>query len=308
MHTQDPWWSLDIPEITVGIDLADRSSDVCIITARAEVVERSRVSTTPAAIAAHFQSMAPARIVLEVGTHSPWMSRQLQSYGHEVMVANPSQMESRGKRGTRKKRNDALDAESLARRGRADPALLHPLRHRQEDTQADLVLMHSRDALVSARTQLINHVRGSVKALGARLPGCSAESFHRQARERIPEALRPALEPIVEMIHSLTRQIRAFDKQVEKTTEESYPEALHLRQIAGVGPLTSLAYVLVVEDPKRFSESRAVGAYVGLVPKLDETGGTRQRTGAADHQSRQHAAPTPAGQRRPLHPRARPRH
>jgi transposase len=75
------------------------------------------------------------------------------------------------------------------------------------------------------------------------------------------------------MIHSLTRQIRAFDKQVEKTTEESYPEALHLRQIAGVGPLTSLAYVLVLEDPKRFPESRAVGAYVGLVPKLDETGG-----------------------------------
>jgi transposase len=272
MHTQDPWWSLEIPEITVGIDLADRKSDVCILNARAEVIERSRVSTTPEAIAARFQSVAPARIVLEVGTHSPWMSRQLQSYGHEVIVANPSLMNG-GTRGKRKKRNDTLDAESLARRGRADPALLHPLRHRQEDTQADLVLLHSRDALVSARTPLINHVRGSVKALGARLPGCSAESFHRQARERIPEALRPALEPIVEMIHNLTRQIRAFDKQVEKTTQERYPEALHLQQIAGVGPLTSLAYVLVVEDPKRFSESRAVGAYVGLVPKLDETGG-----------------------------------
>jgi transposase len=100
-------------------------------------------------------------------------------------------MEGRGARGKRTKRNDTLDAESLARRGRADPALLHPLRHRKEDTQADLVLLHSRDALVSARTQLINHVRGSVKALGARLPGCSAESFHRQARERIPRRCVP---------------------------------------------------------------------------------------------------------------------
>lgn len=52
MHVQDPWWSLDIPETTVGIDLADRKSDVCILNARAEVVERSRVATTPAAMAA----------------------------------------------------------------------------------------------------------------------------------------------------------------------------------------------------------------------------------------------------------------
>jgi transposase len=272
MHVQTPWWKLDIPEITVGIDLADRKSDLCLLNARGEVVERSRVSTTPAAMAARFQHMAPARIVMEVGTHSPWLSRQLQSYGHEVIVANSSKMNG-GKRGKRKKRNDKLDAESLARQGRADPALLYPLRHRHEDTQADLVLLHSRDVLVGARTQLINHVRGSVKALGARLTKCSAESFHRQAREQLPEALQSALLPILEMIHSLTRQIRAFDKAVEKRAEEGYSEALRLRQISGVGPLTSLAFVLVIEDPERFCESRVVGSYLGLVPRLDETGG-----------------------------------
>jgi transposase len=273
MHVQAPWWNLEVPEITVGIDLGDRKSDLCFLDARGEVLERSRVSTTPAAIAARFQSMAPARIVLEVGTHSPWVSRQLQSYGHEVIVANPSKMNGGGKRSKRKKRNDKLDAESLARLGRADPALLYPLRHRKEDTQADLVLLHSRDVLVGARTQLINHVRGSVKALGSRLPRCSAESFHRQARELIPEALQSALLPVVEQIERLTVQIRAFDKEVEKKAEEGYAEALRLRQISGVGALTSLAFVLVVEDPERFSESRVVGSYLGLVPRLDESGG-----------------------------------
>jgi transposase len=80
MDTQDPWWNLEIPESTLGVDLADRKCDVCILNARAEVIERSRVSTRRAAIAARFQSMAPARIVLEVGTQSPWTSRQLQSW------------------------------------------------------------------------------------------------------------------------------------------------------------------------------------------------------------------------------------
>jgi hypothetical protein len=77
VHVQDPWWSLDIPETTVGIDLADRKSDVCILNARAEVIERSRVSTTPAAIAARFENLPPARIVFEVGTHSSSSTRTL---------------------------------------------------------------------------------------------------------------------------------------------------------------------------------------------------------------------------------------
>jgi transposase len=112
--------------------------------------------------------------------------------------------------------------------------------------------------LVGCRTQLVNHFRGAVKSFGARLPKCPARSFHKRAPEHIPEALRPALGPILEQIGSLTERIRQYDRQLETVSEEHYPETGLLRQVVeGIGPLTALTFVLTVEDPYRFEKSRS---------------------------------------------------
>ena len=102
------------------------------------------------------------------------------------MVGNPSEIYGRKRR---KRRNDKLDAEKLARLGRADPALLSPIQHRGEQAQLDLAVLQSRDILVKSRTKLINHVRGSVKALGGQLPKCSPEVFGKRMAKEIPDAL-----------------------------------------------------------------------------------------------------------------------
>jgi transposase len=135
-----------------------------------------------------------------------------------------------------------------------------------------MALIRSREALVSARTQLVNHVRGVVKSFGARLPRCPAVSFHNKAPEHIPEALWPALGPVLEQIGSLTERIRQYDHQLETISKETYPETELLRQIEGVGTLTALTFVLTLEDPYRFEKSRSVGAYLGLVPARDQSG------------------------------------
>ena len=153
-----------------------------------------------------------------------------------------------------------------------DPRLLYPLKHRGEDSQAHLALIRCRQALVGCRTQLVNHVRGAVKSFGARLPKCPAVSFHNRAPEHIPEALRPALGPILEQIGSLTERIRDYERQLETISKEHYPETELLRQVEGVGPLTALTFVLTLEDPCRFEKSRSVGAYLGLVPASDRSG------------------------------------
>jgi transposase len=132
--------------------------------------------------------------------------------------------------------------------------------------------IRSREALVSSRTQLVNHVRGTVKSFGHRLPKCPARSFHKRAKEHIPEALRPAPGPILEQIGSLTERIREYDRKLEAICQEHYPETELLRQVEGIGPLTALAFVLTVEDPYRFEKSRTVGAYLGLVPARDQSG------------------------------------
>ena len=187
----------------------------------------------------------------------------------QVLVANPRKLRLIY---SNKRKTDEIDAENLARLARLDPKLLYPFKHRGEDSQAHLALIRSREALVSCRTQLVNHVRGAVKSFGARLPKCPAVSFHKRAAAHIPEALWPALGPILETIGSLTERIRGYERQLETISKEHYPETELLRQVEGVGILTALTFVLTLEDPYRFEKNRSVGAYLGLVPASDRSG------------------------------------
>jgi len=197
------------------------------------------------------------------------VSRVLKECGHEVLVANARKLRLIY---ANKRKTDEIDAENLARLARLDPKLLYPLKHRGEESQAHMALIRSREALVGTRTQLVNHVRGTVKSFGARLPKCPARSFHKRAPEHIPEALLPALGPILEQIGSLTERIREYDRKLQTISKQHYPETELLRQVEGVGPLTALTFVLTLEDPYRFERSRSVGAYLGLVPATDQSG------------------------------------
>jgi transposase len=256
--------------MTAGLDLGDRYSYLCLIDQESgEVMEEGRLRTTPEAFRRRFASERPMRIAIEAGTHSPWASRVLEELGHEVLVANARKLRLIY---SNKQKTDQIDAENLARLARLDPKLLYPVRHRGEESQAHMALIRSRQAMIGCRTQLVNHVRGAVKSFGARLPKCPARSFHKRAAAHIPEALRPALEPILQQIASLTERIRDYDRQLEAISDEHYPETGLLRQVEGIGPLTALTFVLTLEDPHRFEKSRSVGAYLGLVPARDQSG------------------------------------
>ncbi len=171
--------------LTVGLDLGDRYIQACVLDEAGEIVEESRLPTKPQALKRRF-ACEPLRIVLEAGTHSPWVSRLLTDLGHEVVVANPRKLRLVYQN---ESKSDRVDAEYLARLGRLDPSLLAPLRHRSAETQKDLAVLRSRMCLVRARTGLICHVRGAVKSLGGRLPGCGAEVFAKKAENHIPPEL-----------------------------------------------------------------------------------------------------------------------
>ena len=258
------------PKMTAGLDLGDKYSYLCLIdTESGEVIEEVRLRTTPEDLRRRFEPAQQLHIAIEVGTHSPWVSRILEECGHEVLVANARKV--RLIYGNKRK-TDKLDAEKLARLARADPQLLYPIEHRSEDSQVHRALIHSREVLVRSRTQLINHVRGTVKSFGCRLPKCSARSFHKKVRDQLPSELTEALGPIVETVGSLTEKIKDYDRRIEELAAERYPETRLLRQVPGVGPLTALTFVLTLEDPQRFRESRSVGAYLGLAPGTDQSG------------------------------------
>jgi transposase len=234
----------------IGIDLGDKFSVIVVLDQDGEVIEESRIPTTQNAFTRKFMSFTPSRIAMEVGTHSRWVSQTLKEFDHEVIVA---------------------DARKL-RLIYDNPRLLSPVFHRSQEAQAHLAVIRSRDILVRTRTLLINHVRSMVKSTGARLPSCSTTSFHKQVSEFIPQDLLPALTPILDHIATLTKQIFAYDYQIEKLCRDRYPETKSLQKVSGVGPLTALAFVLTLEDPKRFRKSREVGPSLGLVPRQDQSG------------------------------------
>lgn len=255
--------------VTVGLDLADRYSQVCVLDVKAEVIDEGRVRTTEDALRGRFGALAPCRVVIEVGTHSPWVSRLLAELGHDCVVANPRRVRLIA---DSQKKNDRIDAETLARLGRADPALLSPVQHRSEQVQADLTLVHSRRALVEVRTKLINRTRALVKTFGARLPQCDARNFPLKAAGDIPQQIAAAVAPLLKMISSLNAEIAALDRALEELIATRYPQARVLQQVPGVGPLISLTFVLTIEDPGRFRTSRQVGAYLGLVSRQRASG------------------------------------
>lgn len=254
---------------TVGLDVGDRYTHVCVLDAAGEVVDEGRVRTTPEAMRQRFGAMPRARVVLETGTHSLWLSALVTDCGHEVVVANARRLRLIAEHDAK---SDRTDAETLARLGRVDPTLLAPIRHRSRATHADLAVVRARDAVVRVRTLLVNHVRGAVKAVGARVPASSTPAFARRARPAVPEELAPALGPVFAVLEDLTRVITAYDRAVAARCVHRYPETARLTQVAGVGPLTALCYVLTLEDPARFPCSRTVGAYLGLRPKQASSG------------------------------------
>jgi transposase len=268
--TKNNKFSAAIPsKMTMGLDLGDRYSHFYTLDPAGENIESGRVQTTRSALEKRFRSGERARVVIEAGTHSPWVSRLLAECGHEVVVANPRKLALIAQN---QSKDDPVDAELLARLGRVEPQLLSPIVHRGAEAQADLAVIRARDAAVAARTQLVNHVRGAVKSWGGRMGSCSTRSFAQKGDSQLPEALRPALQPLLEVIGELTEQIKGYDRQIEEACQQKYPETELLRQVGGVGAVTSLAYVLILEDPHRFSRSRSVGSFLGLRPGRDKSG------------------------------------
>jgi transposase len=266
----------NLDRLTVGVDLGDQWSHYCILGLEGETLAEGQLRTTQEDIAEFFQALNGARVVFEVGTHSPWVQEVIGSCGHEVLVANPRLMEGAKRR---KRKNDRIDANKLARLGRVDPQSLHPMQHRSREVRQDLLLLRARDALVAARTELINATRGLVKSMGTRLPKCSSEGFAQKVEEAVPGEIREALLPLVRMAAALSDSIQGYDEKIEKLGREKYGHTALLRQVKGVGPITALAYVLTLENPDRFVKSRDVGPYLGLVPKQEDSGESQPQLG-----------------------------
>ena len=262
-------------KLTVGLDLGDRSSRYCILNEAGEAASEGELPTTKAGVDSLLAKMAPSRIALEVGTHSPWVSRQLRAMGHEVIMANPRKVRLITQS---VKKNDRMDAEQLARLARVDPKLLAPIRHRGAEAQGDLAIIRARAEVVECRTKLINAARGLTKPMGERLKSCDADSVKESLADGHSEATQAIIRPLLKLVESITQQIQVYDQKIQEM-EKRYPETKLLKQVHGVGRLIALSFILTLEDAERFAHSRDVGPYLGLTRKLRESGESQPELG-----------------------------
>jgi len=257
------------PKLTIGLDLGDRNSWYCVLDESGQIQLEQRIRTTATALREVFSEMPRSRVALEIGTHSPWISRLLSGLGHAVIVANARKVrliaESRRK-------DDRMDARTLARLARIDPQLLSPVKHRSAQAQADLMMIRARAGLVRARTALVNTARGLAKSYGERLRGCNVRNMNPEKAEGLSPELQRALEPLLAGIEAVSERIVEYNERIEQLAQQSYPQTALLKQVKGVGTLIALTYMLTLEDPHRFRKSRDAGCYLGLQPGRRNSG------------------------------------
>jgi transposase len=252
---------------TVGLDLSDRVSHAHVLGGDGRTLETPKVAMRRDALSRLFERWKGCRLVIEAGGQSAWVSRLAESWGMEVVVANPRRVELISKSD---RKSDRTDAQMLADLGRTNPQLLAPIKHRSAEVQAHLAVKRARDQAVRMRTSLINHVRCVLKLQGLRAPKSSPECFHK--RVVLPRELEAALRPLVVLLSACHEQIKRYDREIERIGRDHYPIVSLLQQVPGVGPVVSLNFVLTLEDHRRFKSARDVGAYLGLVPRQKSSG------------------------------------
>ena len=241
--------------VTIGLDLGDRQTAGCVVDAGGQILERFQARTTPTRLLAAVTRWPGARVVLEVGGQSPWVSRRLQAAGRGGQCPAGA-VDCRGRQ--------RPAGRSCWPVGPGGPGLVGASAP-QRTTQRDL-------GVESA---------GAAPQTGAGSPGAGAPGLG--ARRRTTDggqgrpsqavgATLPGITELLAVLEQLTASIRALDRQLATLATTRYPVTELLRQVPGVGPLTALTYVLTLEDPTRFPRSRTVGAYLGLRPKRRDSG------------------------------------
>lgn len=262
-----------IPPITIGLDLGDKKHAICVLNQDGEIIDERMITNHRESLRRLSQKYPAARIACEVGSHSPWIKRFLADLEHEVFVANPRKLRAIY---TSDRKSDKNDARMLAKIARMDPRLLHPVEHGTEEAQRDLLQVKLRDNLVRQRVDIIASVRFTLKSLGVALPSPNSACFAKRCRMILGErdsSLLGMVEPSLQVIDMMTQKIRELERALEVLSDTKYPVTKRLRQIVGIGPITALSFVLTIEDPEMFDCPRDVGAYLGLVPKRDQSGG-----------------------------------
>lgn len=263
----------------VGIDLHKRESQLCVISPDGELVEK-RIKSERARFTEVLRKLAPpgSRALLEASTESAWLAPILRDLGYEVIVADPNFAPMYGTASSKRRRikTDRRDARALAEACRSRN---YREAHESSDTARERRnLLTARDQLVAMRSKAIVTTRSLLRQHGIAVRNGMAETYASRVRAiAIPRSILASVTPLLAMIDLASAQIAELDETI-RAIAEADPCVRRLMTVHGVGPVTAVAFVAAIEDPKRFRTAHKVSAYLGLVPGEDSSGDGRRRT------------------------------
>jgi transposase len=200
---------------------------------------------------------------------TPWLVHELRALGLEVICLDARHARAALKMQINK--TDQNDAEGLAQIVRT--GWFRSVHVKSFDSHRARALLGARAQLVGMTTRLSNHIRGVLKTFGL-LPGAMRGlRFDRKVEVLLQDRsdVAPIVRPMLVAWRQLREQISAFDKAIRVLVRSNSACRL-LMSVPGIGVLSVLAYVSMVEDPARFSRSRSVGAHLGLTPRQYQSG------------------------------------
>lgn len=254
----------------VGFDVSKEETAFCVKTGDGELLARGKVASDPAALFEVLKRhcLCPERIVLETGTLSHWLVRELRKHGLPVELIDARQAHAVMKLQSNK--TDANDADLLAEIART--GFCRPVAVKGEAAQSDRMALKARQHLIRQRRDSENTVRGLLASFGHRMPK-GVGKFARRVRAVLEERpdLAGIVAPLLEARAAVMEQLEALDAEVMRRAKAN-PACRLLMTAPGVGPLTALAFAATIDDPGRFAKSRSVGAYVGLTARRHQSG------------------------------------
>lgn len=256
----------------VAIDLGGRESQICVRSRSGAIVEERRCAT--ASLGAYLRRRPQSRVILETCAEGFAVADQALALGHEVRVVPGTLVRSLGV-GARGVKTDQRDARILSEvSSRVDLPTVHIPTQRSRELKT---MCGMREALVQARTKLINTVRGWMRANATRVRRGGADTFGARVRAHFGAELPGYVDRQVGTIENLTREICEADRRVTQCAKQ---DALcrRLMTVPGVGPVTALRFVSAIDEITRFPNAHAVQAYIGLVPGECSSSDRKRRT------------------------------
>lgn len=255
----------------VGLDVSMEETSVCIIGKNGEVMFEGEVPSQPGAIAELLRQRAAdaVRVAFEAGALSSWLWHDLKALGIPVVCLDARHAKAAlSMRLNKSDRNDARGLAELVRMGWYREA-----RVKSMESRYIRALLIARAKLVNLKRDIENQMRGLLKSLGIVLGKVAGRPFLGKIVVVLRQAphLRPIIEPMMTAQSALVTQILSYDEHVRALAKNA-PTVRRLMTVPGVGPVTALAFVSTIDDPKRFASANDVGAYLGLTPRRHQSG------------------------------------